>query len=65
MNEMLTEFTVIFTFIYIHGLRPSHDEDRIIDKEIMNAANFILTLCRTPVKSLTSQSPSRTSRLVL
>ena len=33
MNEMLTEFTVIFTFISIHGLRPSHDEDRIIDKE--------------------------------
>ena len=31
MNEMLTEFTVIFTFIYIHGLRPSHD--RIMDKE--------------------------------
>ena len=63
MNEMLTEFTVIFTFIYIHGLRPSHD--RIIDKEKMYAANFILTLCRTPVKSLTSQSPSRTSRLIL
>ena len=40
MNEMLTEFAVIFTFIYIHGLRPSHDEDRIIDKENNECSQF-------------------------